>query len=111
MQMYQSKLYENQTTRGGKRWYGGSQHFHYMTSNSSAEAYSGAKMVHSTMIEMISNVSPQQASGSSHDSLDIANDVVSVLNHCVCIRARQLVIRFFNTPHTPKHARTWLTYW
>lgn len=34
-------------------------HYHYMPSNSSAEAYSGAKMVQSTMTEMISNVSSQ----------------------------------------------------
>ncbi|CAM9547974.1 unnamed protein product, partial [Laminaria digitata] len=54
--MYQSKLYENQKTQGGKRWYGGSQHFHYMTSSTDEEAYNGAQLVHSTMTEMISNI-------------------------------------------------------
>lgn len=57
-QMYQSKLYENQKTQGGKRWYGGSQHFHNTTSSTDEEAYNGAQLVHSTMTEMISNVSP-----------------------------------------------------
>ncbi|CAM9310004.1 unnamed protein product, partial [Laminaria digitata] len=54
--MYQSKLYENQNSQRGKRWYGGSQHFHYMTSSSHEEAYNGAQLVHSTMTEMISNI-------------------------------------------------------
>ena len=57
-QMEQAKLFENQSTRHGKRKYGGSVHYHYMTSSSSVESYGGAKMVHSTMTEMISNVSP-----------------------------------------------------
>ena len=55
--MGQAKLYENQNTRHGKRQYAGSVHYHYMSSNSSVEAYGGAKMVHSTITEMISNVS------------------------------------------------------
>ena len=79
-QMYQSKLYENQNTRGGKRWYGGSQHYHFMTSNSSVEAYGGAKMVHSTMTEMISNVSPQSASTGSNEPSDIAINVAGISN-------------------------------
>ena len=55
-QMYQSKLFENEKTLRGRRWYGGSVHFHYVSSASSVEAYNGSKMVHSTMTEMISNV-------------------------------------------------------
>eukprot|EP00904_Undaria_pinnatifida_P003348 jgi/Undpi1/13013/HiC_scaffold_7.g02677.m1 len=54
--MGQAKLYENQNTRHGKRQYAGSVHYHYMSSNSSVEAYGGAKMVHSTITEMISNI-------------------------------------------------------
>ena len=57
MQMGQAKLYENQNTRHGRRRYGASVHYHYMSSNSSVESYGGAKMVHSTITEMISNVS------------------------------------------------------
>ena len=78
--MYQSKLYENQNTRGGKRWHGGSQHFHYMTRNSSVEASSGAKMVYSTMTEIISNVSHQYISASSHEVLGIVDNVVGISN-------------------------------
>ena len=51
-QMEQANLFENQSTRHGKRKYGGRVHYHYMTSNSSVEAYGGAKMVRSTMTEI-----------------------------------------------------------
>lgn len=35
-------------------------HYHYMSPNSTEESYNGAKMVHSTMTEMISNVSSRR---------------------------------------------------
>lgn len=55
--MYQAKLFENQNTRDGKRKYGSSVHYHYVSPKSnSKEAYSGSKMVHSTMTEMLANV-------------------------------------------------------
>lgn len=79
-QMYQSKLYENQNTRSGKRSYGGSLHFHYMTSNSSVEAYGGAKMVHSTITEMLSNVSTQNSSAGSDEYLSVAQIVAGIWN-------------------------------
>lgn len=72
--MYQSKLFENEQSRGGKRWYGGSRHFHYMASNSSAEAYRGAMMVHSTMTEMISNILLGKAVGTKQTLYDSKTD-------------------------------------
>eukprot|EP00904_Undaria_pinnatifida_P003351 jgi/Undpi1/13016/HiC_scaffold_8.g02679.m1 len=54
--MYQAKLFENESTRDGVRRYGGSVHYHYMSSGANEESYGGAKMVHSTLIEMLSNI-------------------------------------------------------
>ena len=56
--MYQAKLFENQNTKGGIRKYGSSEVYHYVSSEpSSREAYDGAKMVHSSITEMLANVS------------------------------------------------------
>ncbi|CAM9645761.1 unnamed protein product [Scytosiphon promiscuus] len=55
--MYQAKLFENQNTVAGRRRYGGSVHFHYISKNvSSPETHGGARMVQSTMTEMIANI-------------------------------------------------------
>lgn len=66
--MYQAKLFENEQTRPGERRYGGSVHYHYMSSNSSLEAHNGAKMVHSTITEMIANVSSHYAPTGSFET-------------------------------------------
>ncbi|CAN0346175.1 unnamed protein product [Ascophyllum nodosum] len=54
--MYQAKLFENQNTRDGKRSYGGSQHYHYVVPPSEPVTYNGSKMVHSSVLEMISHI-------------------------------------------------------
>lgn len=54
--MYQAKLFENERTKQGRRVYGGSQHFHYTVTVSETEAYSGSKMVISSITEMLSHV-------------------------------------------------------
>ncbi|CAM9651807.1 unnamed protein product [Ascophyllum nodosum] len=54
--MYQAKLFENQGTKNGIRRYGLSQHHHYVASPSDIETFSGAKMVHSAMTEMLSHI-------------------------------------------------------
>ncbi|CAM9430343.1 unnamed protein product, partial [Hapterophycus canaliculatus] len=55
--MYQAKLFENQNTKAGKRRYGGSVHYHYVSTDiSSPEAHGGARMVQSSMTEMIANI-------------------------------------------------------
>lgn len=57
-QMHQAKLFENQVTRNGIR-YGRSQHLHFVSSEvSSPETNNGARMVQSTMTEMLANVRP-----------------------------------------------------
>lgn len=65
LQMHQAKLFENQNTKNGQRRYGDSVHYHYMSSNSAKESYNGAKVVHSTVTEMISNVSSRKYTNSS----------------------------------------------
>lgn len=55
--MYQAKLFENQDSRDGKRCYKGSQHFHYVSQAEDDMAYSGSRMVQSTITEMLANVS------------------------------------------------------
>ena len=57
VQMYQAKLFENQNTRDGKKSYGGSQHYHYVVPPSEPVTYNGSKMVHSSILEMLSHVS------------------------------------------------------
>ena len=78
--MEQANLFENQSTRHGKRKYGGRVHYHYMTSNSSVEAYGGAKMVHSTMTEMISNLSPDLEPAGSYYPTTLADIVTDILS-------------------------------
>ena len=89
-QMEQANLFENQSTRHGKRKYGGRVHYHYMTSNSSVEAYGGAKMVHSTMTEMISNVSPYVEPAGSYYPTSLADNATDIL----CMQAL--------SPHTSR---------
>lgn len=55
-QIYQAKLFENEMSRVGKRCYGCSIHYHYISETNSSEAYDGSKMVHSAVTEMIANV-------------------------------------------------------
>lgn len=58
--MYQAKLFENQNTRNGIRKYGSSQHFHYVSRRAWPESYNGAKLVQSTITEMLAHVSPSR---------------------------------------------------
>lgn len=79
--MYQAKLFENESTRDGVRRYGGSVHYHYMSSGANEESYGGAKMVHSTLIEMLSNVRSQTAKClCSHGEKGTADSVADVSN-------------------------------
>lgn len=80
--MYQAKLYENQETTPGQRHYGGSIHYHFMSSNSSIGAYSGAKMIHSSITEMIANVSVRIANGSSRPTAESIEIGASVSYWC-----------------------------
>ncbi len=59
VQMYQAKLFENEHTLNlGFRKYGSSQHFHTVFKNiGHPKAYNGARMVASTITEMLANVS------------------------------------------------------
>ncbi|CAB1109494.1 unnamed protein product [Ectocarpus sp. CCAP 1310/34] len=51
-------LFENERSRQGIRHYGASIHYHYVSSTTSdPEAHNGTTMVHSTMTEMLANVS------------------------------------------------------
>ena len=77
--MYQAKLFENQNTKPGQRHYGGSIHYHFVSSNSSVGAYGGAKMVHSSITEMIANV---RANDRSVPTADIANVQDSFRLYC-----------------------------
>ncbi|CAB1098061.1 unnamed protein product [Ectocarpus sp. CCAP 1310/34] len=55
--MYQAKLFENEGSRNGIRRFAGSQHFHYISKETSApETRNGTIMVHSTITEMLANV-------------------------------------------------------
>ncbi|CAM9152460.1 unnamed protein product [Ectocarpus fasciculatus] len=55
--MYQAKIFENEGSKQGTRRYGGSIHYHYISSAASdPEAHNGSIMVHSTMTEMLANV-------------------------------------------------------
>lgn len=56
-QMYQAKLFENQSTRDGIRKYAASVHYHYVTGVDSPGSYSGHRIVFSTMTEMLAHVS------------------------------------------------------
>lgn len=57
-QLMQAKLFENQDTRNGVRKYAASVHYHYVSeSATSAETQDGARMVQSTITEMLANVS------------------------------------------------------
>lgn len=56
--MYQAKLFENEFYREGIRHFGKSVHYHYVSENpADPEAQGGAKMVQSTMTEMLADVS------------------------------------------------------
>lgn len=56
--MHQGKLFENEKSWGGERNYGKSPHFHHVfKSVDDPDAYSGARMVKSTVTEMLANVS------------------------------------------------------
>ena len=77
--MYQAKLFENeQTTAVGHRQYGSSQHFHYVfTGTTHPKSYDGARMVHSTLMEMLANVSehaPRQNRGTAVESIACSTD-------------------------------------
>ncbi|CAB1114832.1 unnamed protein product [Ectocarpus sp. CCAP 1310/34] len=62
--MYQGRLFENEESRIGKRCYGCSIHYHYVSDDpNSPEAYGGAKMVHSAVTEMLANVLISKAVG------------------------------------------------
>ncbi|CAM9927296.1 unnamed protein product [Ectocarpus fasciculatus] len=62
--MQQAKLFENQSTRGGVRKYGGNIHYHYTSRSASVPvAHNGTTMVHSTMTEMIANIMVGRAVG------------------------------------------------
>ncbi|CAN0269222.1 unnamed protein product, partial [Scytosiphon promiscuus] len=62
--MNQAKLFENQNTRPGKRHYGSSVHYHYVPEDiSSPETHNGARMVQSTMTEMLANILIGEAVG------------------------------------------------
>lgn len=59
-QMNQAKLFENEylyKTDSRRRKYGRSQHYHYVADVHSYETFSGTRMVFSSIIEMLSNVS------------------------------------------------------
>ena len=56
--MNQAKLFENQYLQAeGKRRYGRSQHYHHVSRLDNPESFMGERMVFSTIIEMLSNVS------------------------------------------------------
>ncbi|CAM9211467.1 unnamed protein product, partial [Laminaria digitata] len=93
--MEQAKLFENQNTRHGKRQYGGSVHYHYMTSNSSAEAYSGAKMVQSTMTEMISNIIIAKAVGTKEALYARSASETKTVDRSTSVRETFQVIKRF----------------
>ena len=56
--MNQAKLFENQNTQNGVRHYGSSIHYHYVSEDAGGdETNNGRRMVHSTITEMLANVS------------------------------------------------------
>lgn len=68
-QMYQAKLFENEFYRNGIRHFGKAVHYHYVSlSPNEKEAQAGAKMVHSTMTEMIAHVSQRYSLMSTFDN-------------------------------------------
>lgn len=58
-QMNQAKLFENQKTKPGFRRYGASVHYHRVSEDIAVpETHNGARMVQSTLTEMLANVCP-----------------------------------------------------
>lgn len=58
--MNQAKLFENEflyRSESKSRRYGRSQHYHYVANVEAYETFSGTRMVFSSIIEMLSNVS------------------------------------------------------
>lgn len=58
--MNQAKLFENEylyKKESKRRRYGRSQHYHYVADVRAYETFSGTRMVFSSIIEMLSNVS------------------------------------------------------
>ncbi|CAM9438074.1 unnamed protein product [Scytosiphon promiscuus] len=63
--IYQARLFENERSRIGKRCYGCSIHYHFVSEGpDSPEAYGGAKMVHSAVTETLANIVLTKAVGS-----------------------------------------------
>ncbi|CAM9273949.1 unnamed protein product [Ectocarpus sp. 13 AM-2016] len=92
--MFQAKLFENQESRNGIRRFAGSQHFHYVSADSSArETRNGTIMVHSTITEMLANIMVgravetkaklnAKAAASTDDIRTMSTEVGKVLQVC-----------------------------
>ncbi|CAM9322880.1 unnamed protein product [Laminaria digitata] len=78
--IYQAKLFENEYSRVGKRCYGCSIHYHYVSNTTSSGAYDGSKMVHSTVTEMVANIMLTKAVGTKaalYDKVAVTPDIMT----------------------------------